>query len=97
MSKRCAKCDRVDTSSDEACVTKPLIFKRIPRQVSVKRLTSDRQIALDTNNSCCGSLCLSKFGKINLTILREKYLSLNGEKQDTYFTYAPNFGSHNSG
>ena len=62
----CAKSDKGDTSSDEACVTKPLIFKRISRQVSVKRfnfLTSNRQIEIDTNKSCCGSLRLSKFGK----------------------------------
>ena len=37
------------------------------------------------NKSCCGSLCLSKFGKTNLRILQEKYLSLNGEEQDTFF------------
>ena len=62
----CAKSDKGDTCSDEACVTKPLIFKRISRQVSVKRfnfLTSNRQIEIDTNKSCCGSLRLSKFGK----------------------------------
>ena len=83
----CAKSDKGDTSSDEACVTKPLTFKRISRQVSVKRfnfLTSDRQIAIDTSRSCCGSQCLSKFGKTNLRVLREKYLSLNGEGQDTF-------------
>ena len=38
-------------------------------------MTSDRQIAIDTNKSCCGSLCVSKLGKTNLRILREKYLS----------------------
>ena len=47
-------------------------------------MTSDRQIAIDTSRSCCGSQCLSKFGKTNLRVLREKYLSLNGEEQDTF-------------
>ena len=78
----CANMDQVNTSSDEACITKPLIFKQVLRQVGVKRfnfLTSDRQIAIDTNKSCCGSLCVSKLGKTNLRILQEKYLSLNGE------------------
>ena len=76
MSKRCANSDRVDTSSDEACVNQPLTFRRIPQQVSIKRfkfLSSDRQIAFDTNKSCYGNLCLSKFGKANIRGLQQKY------------------------
>ena len=37
---RCAKSDKGDTSTNEACVTEPLTLKRISRQVNVKRLTS---------------------------------------------------------
>ena len=36
----CAKSDKGDTSTNEACVTEPLTLKRISRQVNVKRLTS---------------------------------------------------------
>ena len=46
--------DQVNASSDEACITKPLTFKQVPRQVNVKRLnflTLNRQIAIDTNKS----------------------------------------------
>ena len=59
----CAKTDKGDRSSDEACVTKPLTFKRILDKC-FKRfnfLTSDRQIAIDTNKSCWGSQCLSTY------------------------------------
>ena len=35
--KCCASIDKDETTTDEACVTKPLTFKRVPRQVSVKR------------------------------------------------------------
>ena len=86
-SKSCASIDKDETTSGEACVTKPLTFKRVPRQVSVKRynfLCSDRQIVCDSSKTCCGNLCLNKFGKSNLRIMREKYLSLNGEEQDTF-------------
>ena len=44
--------ERVDTSSDEPCVDQPHTFRRIPRQVSIKRfnfLCFDHQIALDIN------------------------------------------------
>ena len=54
---------------------------------SVKRynfLCSDRQISIDLCKICCGSLCLSKFGKANLRGLQEKYSSLNGDEQDTF-------------
>ena len=72
---------------DEDCVNKPLNFQRVPRQVSVKRynfLCSDRQIAFDICKPCSGNLCLSKFGKANLRGLQQKYLSLNGDEQDTF-------------
>ena len=85
--KQCVHNEKVDTSIDEACVKEPINFRKIPRQVSSKQLnflTSDRQIVLDTNKSCCGSLCLSKFGKANLRGLPQKYLSLNGDKQDAF-------------
>ena len=78
--------ERADSSSDGVCVNKPIVFRRIPRQVSLRRynfLCSDRQIAMDTSKPCCGNLCLTKFGKANLRGLRQKYLSLNGEEQDT--------------
>ena len=87
LSKQCVDSGKVDTSIDEACVKEPINFRKIPRQVSSKQLnflTSDRQIVLDTNKSCCGSLCLSKFGKANLRGLQQKYLSLNGDEQDTF-------------
>ena len=75
------------SNATEDCVNKPLNFQRVPRQVSVKRynfLCSDRQISIDICKVCCGSLCLSKFGKANLRGLRQKYLSLNGDEQDTF-------------
>ena len=81
----CASTDK--ESTDDACSSQPLTFKRVPRQVSVKRFTflcSDRQIVCDSSKTCCGNLCLSKFGKANLRVMREKYLSLNGEEQDTF-------------
>ena len=37
MSRRCAKSDRVDTSRDEACVNQPYTFRRIAKQVGIKR------------------------------------------------------------
>ena len=84
--------DKIDVESsllnpNDEVVSMPLKFRRIPRQVSVKRynfLCSDRQISIDLCKLCCGSLCLSKFGKTNLRGLREKYLSLNGDEQDTF-------------
>ena len=57
------------SNPNDDCVNKPLNFRRVPRQVSVKRynfLCSDRQISIDLCKLCCGSLCLSKFGKTNL-------------------------------
>ena len=51
--------ERVNTSSDEACIYHPLTFRRIPWQISVKRFnffSSGRQIAFDTNKSCCEHL-----------------------------------------
>ena len=78
--------ERVDSSLDGVCVIKLIIFWRIPRQVSLRRynfLCSDHQIAFDTSKPCCGNLCFTKFGKANLWGLRQKYLSLNGEEQDT--------------
>ena len=75
------------SNPNDECVSMPLNFRRVPRQVSVKRynfLCSDRQISIDLCKLCSGSLCLSKFGKTNLRGLREKYLSLNGDEQDTF-------------
>ena len=79
--------DNHDTSNDDVVVNQPLTFRRIPRQVSSKRfnfLCSDRQVICDSIKSCCGNDCLAKFGKANLRVLRQKYLSLNGEEQDTF-------------
>ena len=77
-----------DSSSiDNNSITKPLAFKRVPRQVSEKRfnfLCSDRQLLCDLNKSCCANLCLSTYGKSRLRETRQKYLSLNGEEQDTF-------------
>ena len=70
---------------DKDCVNKPLYFRRVPRQVSVKRynfLCSDHQIAFDISKPCCGNL--PKFGKATLRGLWHKYLSLNSDKQDTF-------------
>ena len=67
--------ERVDSSSNGVCVNKPILFRRIPRQVSLRRynfLCSDRQIAFDTSKPCCGNLCLTKFRNANLQGLREK-------------------------
>ena len=60
--------ERVDSSSDGVCVNKPILFCRLPRQVSLRRYNcpcSDRQITFDTSKPCCGNLCLTKFGKAN--------------------------------
>ena len=79
--------ERVDSSSDGVCVNQPIHFRRIPWQVSIKRYTSlclDSQIAFDTSKPCCGNLCFTKFGKANMRGLRQKYLSLNGDEQDTF-------------
>ena len=79
--------ERVDSSSDGVCVNKTIHFRRIQRQVSLRRynfLCSDRQIAFDTSKPCCGNLCFTKFGKANMRGLRQKYLSLNGDEQDTF-------------
>ena len=38
----------------------------------------------DSSKSWCGNLCLNKFEKINLRRMRENYLSLNGDEQDTF-------------
>ena len=49
--------ERVDSSSDGVCVNKPIHFRRIPRQVSLRRynfLCSDRQIAFDTSKHAVG-------------------------------------------
>ena len=100
-SLQCASCDLNEISIDEVSKTNPLIFKRVPRQVSYKRFNfrcSDRQIICDSSKSCCGNLCLNKFGKINLRRMQEKYLSLNGEEQDTFLILHMRFvKDHNTG
>ena len=43
--------ERADSSSDGVCVNKSIVFRRIPRQVSLRRynfLCSDRQITLES-------------------------------------------------
>ena len=62
-----------DSSSiDNNSITKPLAFKRVPRQVSEKRfnfLCSDRQLLCDLNKSRCANLCLSTYGKSRLRVV----------------------------
>ena len=86
-SLQCGSSDLNEISIDEVSETNPLIFKRVLGQVSYKRfnfLCSNHQIICNSSKSCCGNLCLNKFGKINLRRMREKYLSLNGDEQDTF-------------
>ena len=58
-SKCCASIDKDEITTDDYCVTKPLTFKRVPQQVSVKRfnfLCSDHQIVRDAQRNVI--LCL---------------------------------------
>ena len=76
-----------ENSIDEVSQSKYFSFKRVSRQVSVRRfnfLCSDRQIICNSSKSCCVNLCLTKFERINLRRMREKYLSLDGDEQDTF-------------
>ena len=74
-------------AKDDNKSVSPLFFKRVSRRISRDRfafVTSEAQLTLDVNKTCCARGCMATIGKQNLQSLRRYYFSLNGDEQDTY-------------
>ena len=74
-------------AKDDNKSVSPLFFKRVSRRISRDRfalVTSEAQLTLDVNKTCCARGCMATIGKQNLRSLRRYYFSLNGDEQDTY-------------
>ena len=69
-----------------------------PRRIRVARfnlVTSDEQVGLDVNKTCCARGCMSLIGKSKLRELRRFYFSMTGDEQDTTSAHICNWFQKN--